>query len=133
MKTLDDALKVPGVIPEGRYRMEEGFDICSQIGGDKNEVRLKGRFVPEELRRIADHLDPSATEEPRGCPLPGVCACAVATLHIDRIKAEARREALEEAAKACALLAESFTGHAAAGAFLCSDAVHDLIEQEPTA
>jgi hypothetical protein len=62
MKTLDGALSTPGVIPEGRYRMEEGFDIFSHIGGDKNEVRLKGRFVPEELRRIADHLDPQPDE-----------------------------------------------------------------------
>jgi hypothetical protein len=75
-KTLDDALSAPGVIPEGRYRMEEGFDIFSHIGGDKNEVRLKGRFVPEELRRIADHLDPQ-----------GIAA----------IRAEARREAFAEA------------------------------------
>ncbi len=81
MKTLDDALSTPGVIPEGRYRMEEGFDIFSHIGGDKNEVRLKGRFVPEELRRIADHLDPQAD-------------------NVAAIRAEARREALESVLKA---------------------------------
>jgi hypothetical protein len=78
VKTLDDALSTPGVIPEGRYRMEEGFDIFSHIGGDKNEVRLKGRFVPEELRRIADCLDPQA-------------------VNVAAIRAEARREAFAEA------------------------------------
>lgn len=78
MKTFDDALKTPGVIPDGRYRMEEGFDVFSHIGGDKNEARLKGRFVPDELRRIANHLDPQPDH------------------------AEARREALELAAKVAA-------------------------------
>lgn len=103
MKTLDDALKTPGVIEGGAY--DTGWAVpwglfSSVYGCERGGVTLRGRFMPRHLRRIADHLAPPATEEPRGCPLPGACSCSTATLHIDRIKAEARREALEEAVKA---------------------------------
>jgi hypothetical protein len=122
-KTLDDALSAPGVIPEGRYRMEEGFDIFSHIGGDKNEVRLNGRFVPEELRRIADHLDPQAD-------------------NVAAIRAEARREALEEAAKVAdgwlklcrgvSIDVVSAETYAVSAVEDIADNIRALIEQEPT-
>ena len=98
MKTLDDALKTPGVIRPDSYDIGAATVWMHSIG---YQVNLGGHgFTPEILRRIADHLDPPATEEPRGCPLQGVCACSTATLHIDRVKAEARRAALKEAISA---------------------------------
>ena len=94
MKTLDDALKTPGVIEPDTYEIDSEFVY---LASTEPGVLVDGIVTAQTLRRIADHLDPPATEEPRGCPLPGACACSTATLHIDRIKAEARREALKEA------------------------------------
>lgn len=56
MKTLDDALKTPGVIRYQNYN--EAIDQEVFIDGDHEDVRIDGTFTSDQLRRIADHLDP---------------------------------------------------------------------------
>ena len=131
MKTFDEALMTPGVIRPDSYNIGAGTVWMHSIG---DEIALGGHgFTPAILRRIADHLDPPATEEPRGCPLPGACACSTATLHIDRIKAEARREALEEAIHA--IPAGWDAGNGSGTRVITPDeaiaAIRALIEKEP--
>lgn len=67
MKTLDDALKTPGVIEGGAY--DTGWAIpwgllSSVYGCERGGVTLRGRFMPRHLRLIADHLDPQPDSSP---------------------------------------------------------------------
>lgn len=67
MKTLDDAMMTPGVIPAGYYKSEWGTPYIQaehdpQVGflvyfNEATDMDDEG-LTPSELRRIAHHLDP---------------------------------------------------------------------------
>ncbi len=61
MKTLDDALKTPGVIDPDAYSI--GTNDCFFEAKD-GLIMISGYdLTPQILRRIADHLDPQPVSE----------------------------------------------------------------------
>lgn len=125
MKTLEDALKTPGVIEGGVY--ETAFGGPSIINPlDDDAVDLEGGFTAQDLRLIADHLDPqpdnlaavrAEAEAQHRAAMDGYEAfcraigmepdCYEAVAHqvnarVERARREARREAFEQAAEVAA-------------------------------
>ena len=122
MKTLDDALSTPGVIEPGTYILP-GDNRFVHLRKDEDCLKVDGYLVVAELRRIADHLDPQAD-------------------NVAAIRAEARREALEEAAKVAdgwlklcrgvSIDVVSAETYAVSAVEDIADNIRALIEQEPT-
>ena len=116
MKTLDDALSAPGVIPDDEYGLSDNNPkgVSAFIGSQSGiHVRLDGCYHPFDLRRIADHLDPQAD-------------------NVAAIRAEARRAALEEAARLVDGLADSDSIATDARIYETASAIRALIGKEPT-
>lgn len=119
-KTLDDALNASGPIQYGTYLGALSY-VSIQEGPSEGmkSFFVNGIVTPSEIRRIADNLDPQPD-------------------NVAAIRAEARREALEEAAKAAenAYVVVEKTEHGeirrSVGGTAAAD-IRALIEKEPTA